>query len=110
MNHGLVNLDLDSIGVTLEEILYRISAQLVSEGHIGEENSAKLRDLWMKKHRHQFEGPRKAEGNLSAVIKELLVQKLESKVLLCIILQRQVFFCSVMFLPKVYKCKFESHS
>ena len=81
MNHGLVNLDLDSTGLTLEEILLRISSQLVSDGHIGEENSAKLKDLWMSKHRHQFEGPRKAEGNLSAVIKELLVQKLESKVL-----------------------------
>ena len=36
-------------------------------------------ELWQKKHRHQFEGPRKAEGKLTSVIKELLVQKLESK-------------------------------
>ena len=42
----------------------------------------KLKKLWLIKHRHQFEGPRKVEGNLSAVIKELLVQKLESKVIL----------------------------
>ena len=35
--------------------------------------------LWQLKHRHQFEGPRKAEGKLTSVIKELLVQKLESK-------------------------------
>ena len=42
-------------------------------------DAEKLVELWQKKHRHQFEGPRKAEGKLTTVIKELLVQKLESK-------------------------------
>ena len=43
------------------------------------EVSEKLIELWQKKHRHQFEGPRKTEGKLTSVIKDLLVQKLESK-------------------------------
>ena len=35
----------------------------------------------MLKHRHQHEGPRKVgDGKLTTVIKDLLVQKLESKV------------------------------
>ncbi len=45
------------------------------------EKGAKMKELWLKKHRHQFEGPRKMDGgNLSRVIKDLLVQKLENKV------------------------------
>ena len=43
------------------------------------EVSEKLIELWQKKHRHQFEGPRKTEGKLTTGIKDLLVQKLESK-------------------------------
>jgi hypothetical protein len=58
-----------------------IGEQLVAEGLVNNEVSEKLVELWQKKHRHQFEGPRKAEGKLTAVIKELLVQKLELKVL-----------------------------
>ena len=39
-----------------------------------------MKDLWMLKHRHQHEGPRKVgDGKLTTVIKDLLVQKLESK-------------------------------
>ena len=41
---------------------------------------AKMKELWMLKHRHQHEGPRKVgDGKLTTVIKDLLVQKLESK-------------------------------
>lgn len=54
---------------------------MVSEQKMNFENGARMKELWMRKHRHQFEGPRKIEsGNLSRVIKDLLVQKLESKV------------------------------
>ena len=49
-------------------------------GNVGEENANKLKDLWQRKHRHQFEGPRKVEGTLSRAIKDLIVSKLESKV------------------------------
>ncbi len=52
----------------------------MSDCGLSEEVARQLKDLWTKKHRHQFEGPRKIEGNLSRVIKDLLVQKLESKV------------------------------
>ena len=39
-----------------------------------------MKELWMLKHRHQHEGPRKVgDGKLTTVIKDLLVQKLESK-------------------------------
>ena len=57
-----------------------ISQQLVLDGHLNEENANKLKDLWQRKHRHQFEGPRKVEGTLTRVLKDLIVQKLESKV------------------------------
>ena len=44
------------------------------------ETVARMKDLWMLKHRHQHEGPRKVgDGKLTTVIKDLLVQKLESK-------------------------------
>ena len=56
-----------------------IGDQLVANESVTTEVSEKLIELWQKKHRHQFEGPRKAEGKLTTVIKELLVQKLESK-------------------------------
>ena len=80
MQNGLVDLDLDSTGMSMGDILSSITTRLVERGHLSEDNSSRLRDLWLQKHRHQFEGPRNAEGNLSAVLKELLVQKLESKV------------------------------
>ncbi len=35
---------------------------------------------FLRQYRHQFEGPRKVEGNLTRAIKDLLVQKLEHKV------------------------------
>ena len=39
-----------------------------------------MKELWLLKHRHQHEGPRKVgDGKLTTVIKDLLVQKLESK-------------------------------
>ena len=57
-----------------------ISNELINREIIDNEVGEKLVELWQKKHRHQFEGPRKAEGKLRTVIKELLVQKLESKV------------------------------
>ena len=39
-----------------------------------------MKELWTLKHRHQHEGPRKVgDGKLTTVIKDLLVQKLESK-------------------------------
>ena len=81
MHNGLVMLDLDCNTGSMDEILTLVSAKLTEEGLASEEDSLRLKDLWMQKHRHQFEGPRKEEGNLSAVIKELLVQKLESKVM-----------------------------
>ena len=57
-----------------------IADELISKELVSSDVAAKLVELWQKKHRHQFEGPRKAEGKLTTVIKELLVQKLESKV------------------------------
>ena len=57
-----------------------ISNELINREIIDNEVGEKLVELWQKKHRHQFEGARKAEGKLRTVIKELLVQKLESKV------------------------------
>lgn len=56
-----------------------IRGQLISNELVTSEEAESLTDLWQIKHRHQFEGPRKAEGKLTSVIKELLVQKLESK-------------------------------
>ena len=54
--------------------------QLVAGSYATYEAVQRLKKIWLIKHRHQFEGPRKVEGNLSAVIRELLVQKLENKV------------------------------
>ena len=56
-----------------------MTSALRSSGDIDSEQAATLKDLWLRKHRHQFEGPRKVEGNLSRVLKDLIVQKLESK-------------------------------
>ena len=79
MHHGLLCLDLDCAS-SLDGILTQICNCLVDENYISDENAILLKELWMQKHRHQFEGPRKVEGNLSTVIRDLLVQKLESKV------------------------------
>ena len=51
-----------------------------SGSSIDPEAVARMKELWMLKHRHQHEGPRKVgDGKLTTVIKDLLVQKLESK-------------------------------
>ena len=52
----------------------------LSASSIDPEAIARMKELWMLKHRHQHEGPRKVgDGKLTTVIKDLLVQKLESK-------------------------------
>ena len=53
-----------------------IGDQLVVNESVTPEVSEKLIELWQKKHRHQFEGPRKAEGKLTAVIKVWMAIKL----------------------------------
>ena len=55
-----------------------VAQELVQRELINNDVAEKLIELWQVKHRHQFEGPRK-EGKLTTYIKELLVQKLESK-------------------------------
>ena len=80
LSTGLVILDLDYSHNTLPKICDAIGERLVAGNYATYDVAHKLKRLWMLKHRHQFEGARKVEGNLSAVIKELLVQKLENKV------------------------------
>ena len=80
MNSGLVILDLDSSCNTLSKVCEVVGEKLVTGGYASYEVVQKLKKLWLMKHRHQFEGTRKAEGNISAVIRDLLVQKLENKV------------------------------
>lgn len=80
MNAGVVILDLDPSSYdSTSAICDAICEQLVSDGHADQEVAGRLKALLLKKHRHQFEGPRKT-GTLSTVLKELLVNKLESKV------------------------------
>ncbi len=67
----------------LSDICEIVGHELISKGIANEEVVSKMCDLWQKKHRHQFEGPRKVEGKLTSVIRDLLVQKLENKVFLC---------------------------
>ena len=53
---------------------------IFSGSSIDPEAIARMKELWTLKHRHQHEGPRKVgDGKLTTVIKDLLVQKLESK-------------------------------
>ena len=79
MENGVILLDVDGQNLGLDFILSLICQKIVECELASEEAATQLKELWMLKHRHQFEGPRKAEGNLSSVLKELLVQKLESK-------------------------------
>ena len=80
MSSGIVVLDLDYSFNTLPKICDAIGERLVSGNYVPYDTVQRLKKLWTIKHRHQFEGPRKVEGNLSNVIKELLVQKLENRV------------------------------
>ena len=58
----------------------RLHISTFSGSSIDPEAIARMKELWMLKHRHQHEGPRKVgDGKLTTVIKDLLVQKLESK-------------------------------
>ena len=77
LRSGLVLIDLEA--KNLNEICDVVVEKLTQEDFVPNEQAANLKELWLKKHRHQFEGPRKVEGNLSRVLKDLLVQKLESK-------------------------------
>ena len=77
MQDGLVLVDIEA--PDFASLCHIIGDELVTNQAVTSEISEKLTELWQKKHRHQFEGPRKAEGKLTSVIKELLVQKLESK-------------------------------
>ena len=77
LHSGLVLVDLEK--KNLPSILDAVTAKLTEKKIVGQEQAVKLKELWLRKHRHQFEGPRKAEGNFSRVIEDLLVQKLESK-------------------------------
>jgi len=74
---GLILVDVEA--ADYGSLCRMIGDQLVSKESVTPEVSEKLIELWQKKHRHQFEGPRKTEGKLTTVIKDLLVQKLESK-------------------------------
>ena len=57
-----------------------LNISIISGSSIDPEAIARMKELWMLKHRHQHEGPRKVgDGKLTTVIKDLLVQKLESK-------------------------------
>ena len=80
MSNGAVILDLDYSFNTLPKICDAVGKRLIEGNYATFDVVQRLKNLWLIKHRHQFEGPRKVEGNLSAVIKELLVQKLENKV------------------------------
>ena len=80
LSSGIVVLDLDYSFNTLPKICDAIGERLVSGNYAPYDTVQRLKKLWTIKHRHQFEGPRKVEGNLSNVIKELLVQKLENRV------------------------------
>ena len=77
LQDGLVLVDIEA--PDFASLCHIIGDELVTNQAVTSEISEKLTELWQKKHRHQFEGPRKAEGKLTSVIKELLVQKLESK-------------------------------
>lgn len=78
--NGLILIDFEA--KDLNHLIDLVNHKLVSEERVTQDQAAKLKELWKRKHRHQFEGPRKVEGNLSKVIKDLLVQKLENKVLI----------------------------
>ena len=77
LQNGLILVDADA--PDFSTLCQLISKELIDKGLCNNEVSDKLVELWQKKHRHQFEGKRQAEGKLTTVIKELLVQKLESK-------------------------------
>ncbi|XP_059080880.1 sodium bicarbonate cotransporter 3-like isoform X1 [Tigriopus californicus] len=74
---GLIMIDFEA--KDFSHLIDLVNYQLMQEERVTQDQSVKLKELWKKKHRHQFEGPRKVEGNLSKVIKDLLVQKLENK-------------------------------
>ena len=79
LNSGLVLVDCEA--VDFASLCQLISDELINRQIVNNEIAEKLVELWQKKHRHLFEGPRKDEGKLSTVIKQLVVQKLESKVI-----------------------------
>ena len=76
ITEGLVLVDVDV--PDFPSLCQLVADELIQRGRINNEVAEKLVELWQVKHRHQFEGPRK-EGGLTTYIKELLVQKLESK-------------------------------
>ena len=78
LNSGLVLVDCEA--VDFSNLCQLISEELINRQIVNNEIAEKLVELWQKKHRHLFEGPRKDEGKLSTVLKQLVVQKLESKV------------------------------
>ncbi len=77
LQNGLVLVDIEA--PDFNSLCLKLREELVAKDFVNADTGDKLVELWQMKHRHQFEGPRKAEGKLTAVIKELLVQKLESK-------------------------------
>lgn len=77
LQNGLILVDADA--PDFSTLCQLIGKELIEKGLCNNEVSDKLVELWQKKHRHQFEGKRQGEGKLTTVIKELLVQKLESK-------------------------------
>ena len=78
LNSGLVLVDCEA--ENFASLCQLLSDELINKQIVSNEIAEKLVELWQKKHRHLFEGPRKDEGKLSTVIKQLVVQKLESKV------------------------------
>lgn len=78
LHSGLILVDVEE-GDDFGSICEGIAQSLFNHDLVTAEEASKLGDLWAKKHRHQFEGPRKVDSTLTTVIKELLVQKLESK-------------------------------
>uniref|UniRef100_A0A0K2VB20 Anion exchange protein n=1 Tax=Lepeophtheirus salmonis TaxID=72036 RepID=A0A0K2VB20_LEPSM len=77
LRSGLTLIDLRAH--SLREICEIVGDHIVSREDVNREEASRLQELWMKKHRHQFEGARKPDGKLTAVLKELLVQRLENK-------------------------------
>merc|ERR1740128_421729 len=74
---GVVLLDLEASN--LSKICNSLVEVLVTQGDVSRENAVRIKDVLLLKHRHQFEGQRRVDTGLATVLKDLLVQKLESK-------------------------------
>lgn len=78
---GLIMMDLNYEVEDFPTLCRGIGDALAAKDYVTAQVAEKLTELWQLKHRHHFEGPRKMEGKLSNMIKELLVHKSKPKVL-----------------------------